>query len=64
MLNNNFHPHPHPHPVLVPQQPTNQAKTPTVKKEHKPTEAPVPYPKNFFNVLNNGSEKKQFDCLI
>ncbi len=56
MLNANFHPHPHPAPV--PQQAMAQAPVPTVKKEHKPTEAPVPDKRHAFNVMNTEAGNK------
>ena len=56
MLNNNFHPHLK--PAQVPQQVTVQAPVPPVKKEHKPTEAPVPDNRHAFNVMNTEAQNK------
>ena len=56
MLNNNFHPHPK--PAHVPQQVTVQAHVPTVKKEHKPTEAPLPDKRHAFKVMNKEAQNQ------
>ncbi len=49
----NFHPPPKPAPV--PQQVSVQA---PVKKEHKPTEAPLPDKRHAFNVMNKEAQNE------
>jgi len=56
--------HPHPKPVQVPQQVTVQVPLPTVKKEHKPTEALLPDKRHAFNVMNTEAGNKLNSWIV